>query len=669
MPKTLKLGRQTRQFELDLSSLDEEARTIEVSFSSELPVKRWYGMEILGHKRGEVRLEFANAGAAVCDGHYGNQVGVTEKAWIEASRGKAKIRFARDDEGEKKLQRVKDGICRWISCYYQTHKMQLIKADKETGVNTYRAIDWEPLTIDFVVIPADVTVGVGRAAEDMVREIPVIGGETMDPCKVCGKEKAECTCSAGWMSSRSVAIPDPGGAQPPAITPNPAPAAPALQVRQLQEQATTAERDRVTNILALGRQWKKTGLAEKHVRENTPLDSFRTLILEELKTGPNPPLRPVKETDADLGLGRRDLEKYSVLRLCRAQAEPQDRSAQEAAAFEFECSSAYQERALKEGLKSEFRGVTIPPEVLRAPVMQNGRTSQGRAFSEGNPDGGGYLVETRLEIGSMMEYLWKRIVGSDRITKFTGLIGNVLIPKEIGEAACYWIAEDGTPTEASADNMFGQVAMVSKTLAARAGVTRKLLLQTSLDMEAWLRRHIGRKFGSELERVLFVGSGGSGEPVGIFNVTGVGSASFSNGAISHPGTVQLWAGVANSDADVADMVYITNAAVAGQAAMIEKASGYPVYILSDTKQIFGYPCLVTNHVPRTFGAGANRSGILFGNLRDAAVGLWGGMDIIVDKISSNAGQVIIKAFQDADIVLLRAQSFAVATDIDHTLIQ
>ena len=46
-----------RSFEVNRAGIDEEARTVELSFSSEEPYRRWFGDEILDHKPGSVRLD------------------------------------------------------------------------------------------------------------------------------------------------------------------------------------------------------------------------------------------------------------------------------------------------------------------------------------------------------------------------------------------------------------------------------------------------------------------------------------------------------------------------------------------------------------------------------------------------------------------------------------
>jgi hypothetical protein len=54
-PSTLPI--QTRSAQVERQAIDEKKRTIEFSFSSETPVERFYGLEVLDHSPGAMRLE------------------------------------------------------------------------------------------------------------------------------------------------------------------------------------------------------------------------------------------------------------------------------------------------------------------------------------------------------------------------------------------------------------------------------------------------------------------------------------------------------------------------------------------------------------------------------------------------------------------------------------
>jgi phage head maturation protease len=147
-------------------TLDAEARTVELAFSSEEPYARWWGDEILDHESQSVRLGRLNGGGAVLVNHdTDDQVGVVEKAWIGGDRkGRAVVRFGKSARAAEIFQDVQDGIRKLVSVGYWIHGMQL---ESSVGdVDTYRVNDWEPLEVSIVAVPADPSVGVGRAIDD-----------------------------------------------------------------------------------------------------------------------------------------------------------------------------------------------------------------------------------------------------------------------------------------------------------------------------------------------------------------------------------------------------------------------------------------------------------------------------------------------------------------------
>ena len=52
-----------REVELNARKIDEENRTVELAFSSEFPVERGYGIEVLDHTPASVKLERLNNSA------------------------------------------------------------------------------------------------------------------------------------------------------------------------------------------------------------------------------------------------------------------------------------------------------------------------------------------------------------------------------------------------------------------------------------------------------------------------------------------------------------------------------------------------------------------------------------------------------------------------------
>jgi HK97 family phage major capsid protein len=166
-PQTPKKGnRAERTFTFDTRAVDEEARTVELAFSSETDVERWYGIEQLSHDPGAVRLERMNDGAALLVNHDSSQqVGVVESARVDKDKvGRAVVRFGRGAFADEVFRDVIDGIRTKVSVGYIIHAEPDATPIPGGGMR-YRITDWEPLEASLVAIPADASVGVDRSLE------------------------------------------------------------------------------------------------------------------------------------------------------------------------------------------------------------------------------------------------------------------------------------------------------------------------------------------------------------------------------------------------------------------------------------------------------------------------------------------------------------------------
>lgn len=135
-----------------IRGLNKEKRTIRVQFSSEAPVKRWFGEEILDHDSKSVDMSRIKSGAAVlCEHDTKMRCGITEGGDITEKRtGEAEVRFARTPLGDQVMAEVEDGTLKWLSVGYRVDKFEVDEDEEE-----YRAIRWTPLEVSFVSIPAD----------------------------------------------------------------------------------------------------------------------------------------------------------------------------------------------------------------------------------------------------------------------------------------------------------------------------------------------------------------------------------------------------------------------------------------------------------------------------------------------------------------------------------
>lgn len=163
LARRLDQGRAERALLVEKSAIDEATRTATLSFASEAPYERYWGVEILDTTTSSMRQGRLRSGAnLLCDHDARDVVGVVESVAIGADRvARAVVRFGKSARAEEVWQDVRDGIRRNVSVGYLIHKAQLV--DTKDGQETYRVTDWEPFEVSLVSVPADASVGVGRS--------------------------------------------------------------------------------------------------------------------------------------------------------------------------------------------------------------------------------------------------------------------------------------------------------------------------------------------------------------------------------------------------------------------------------------------------------------------------------------------------------------------------
>jgi HK97 family phage major capsid protein len=636
--KTLDLKPQRRVLALDREAVDEKARTATLSFSSEEPYRRWWGIEILGHAKAEIVLDRLDNRAPLLLQHDPDrQIGVVERVWVDDDkRGRAVIRFGRSKLAEEIFADVTDGIRSKVSVGYTIHEMVLEK--EEDGVATYRVTRWEPLEISIVAVPADDTVGVGR-------------GE--DP-------RASATTVS--ISTKGTEMSDKQKDAPVQASP------PAPDLAKAVAEARAAETARIKGINTLQRELAFAGvtpdMAEKALEHGVGIAEFQKEALAVIaKRG----VKPVDTRGADIGMTDKEARGFSVCRAILAAAD-NDWSR---AGFEREATLAAAKQWGKEP-RGGSRGFFVPLEVMRAPLVE---TEAKRDLSAGTGSAGGYTVATTLLGSSLIELLRNRMMTRRMgIQILSGLTGDVAIPKQTGGATAYWIAEGAAPTESQ--QTLGQVAMTPKTLGAFTDITRKLLLQSAIDVEAFVRNDIATVLALALDAGCITGQGAAGEILGILNVTGIGAVSCgtpNGGAPTWDNIIALETEVAIDNADVGALGYLTNAKVRGKLKATQKFSGTngdPVWENGGQEpgmgMLNGYKAGVSNQVPSNLaegGSGNVLSAIIFGNWAEYILGLWSGLDVLVDPYTlASSGAIRIINHQDVDSAVRHAESFSAAVD-------
>jgi HK97 family phage major capsid protein len=310
-------------------------------------------------------------------------------------------------------------------------------------------------------------------------------------------------------------------------------------------------------------------------------------------------------------------------------------------------------------LGREPQGLFVPMEALSV---------EHRDLVKGTPSAGGDLVATDVLAGSFIELLRNRmVVRQAGATVLGGLVGDVAIPRQTGAGTAYWLAESGAPTESQ--QAVDQVPMSPKTVGAFTDISRKLLKQSSIDVEMFVRGDLAQVLSLAIDRAALHGDGTGNQPTGIASTSGIGSvAGGTNGAApTWANIVQLESEVSIDNADVGRLAYVTNTKVRGKLKVTPKESGQPIYVWGDgPNPLNGYSAYASNQVRSDLDKGTSTgvcSAIFFGNWGDLVIGMWGVLDILVDPYTGGtSGTVRVITLQDVDIAVRHAQSFSAMLD-------
>jgi len=608
-----------------------KSRTFEFPFSSQLPVKRFFGDEVLSHEEGSANLVRLNDSAPFLFNHNPDKVlGVVENAYINPSdmRGYAKIRFSRSKFASEVLDDVKDGILRGISFGYSLDEVE----ETDTGL---RATRWTPHEVSLATIPADNSVGFGRSlVENISSENVTLEEENIiinDNAPLEETRSAEPTAQS--KQSMEETTKETAVETKPSVE---------IDVQAEVQRALDENNARVAEITSTCREFAEYGaeeLTETLIKGGKSATEARSAILDLVK---NKKVTPIRSTDMQIEgkkseefLDKKEAQSFSFLRAINALANPADRAAQEAASYEREVS---EEAAKRYGRPA--KGILIPNEVLK------------RDLNVGTAADGGNLVSTDLLSGSFIEILRNKMaIMNAGVTMLTGLEGNIAIPKQDGTTAAYWVGEGSAPTEGQ--QSFTQISMTPKTVGAFTDFTRKTLLQSSIDIEAFVRDDIAKKIALELDRTAIYGTGSSNQPLGLTQTSGIGSQSLT-GTGSFSEYIGMETDVAVANAEGNSMKYLVNATTRGALKSTEKTSTSTANFVFENNQINGYEAIVTNQL-------ANNDAI-FGDFSQFIVGMWSGLDLTVDPFAgATAGTVRIIALQDIDYAVRQAGAFCFAT--------
>lgn len=405
-----------------------------------------------------------------------------------------------------------------------------------------------------------------------------------------------------------------------------------VDIAAVEADAKKAAQRNAAQIVELGARHERSDLAQKAIQEGKSIEEFRGELLEVIGS-----TRALESQE--IGLSKADKKRFSIFNVVNALANPTDRRAQEAAAFEYEVS-----RAAAEKYGRDPQGIMVPYEVLGKRDLN----SADEADLFGDDFRGGEFIDVLRNASSVMQ------AGARMLN---GLSGDVKIPKKATAASAAWIdTEGGAATESEMTT--GTVSMVPRQLAAFTDITRQLRQQSSLDVEALVRDDLAQALALAIDLAALSGSGSSGQPTGIKNTSGINTVDFGTAPDLVPTfaqVVDMETKVAEDNALLGNLAYIIPASMYGALKTVEKATNTAQFVVEPGGTINGYRAVVSNQCAS--------GDLYFGNFNDLLVGMWSGVDLTVDPYSlSTTGSIRIVAFQTVDVAVRHAVSFCLGND-------
>lgn len=645
--KALKLPVQFRR--IDSGNIDQEKRTISLSFSSDTPVKRFFGYEVLSHDPKAINTKRLRSGAVplLLNHDWNQQIGRVTDYEIRGGKAYATALISRSEQAVEILNDIEDGIRRNISVGYIPEALRKLKRDEaqelldamdddddddddddkkddddddDDGeeVDVFQLTRWMPIEVSIVSVPADVSVGIGRQSEE-VYEVRILDSES--EVKLTSEVVLE-------QEVRNMA--------------DAAQTVPELKSVEIVKEDFTKERElefaRMREIQKIGHEFGLNDAAAEYVRDGKSIADFQSHVLANIK-----PREPARLIEPNLGYHARDLNRYSIVRAIQKQI------AVKQGTGKWDGIEAEMSAELARVHHEEPMGFYMPDFALT------------RDMQVGTPSLGGVTVQTTVDTNLIPLLRNRMVVLRAGARLMTGLVGNLSIPRQNAAATISWNTEIAALTES--DQGFDSVLLSPNRVGGWTNYSKKLLAQSSLDIEGIIRDDLIAIIAIAQDNVALNGTG-TNQPTGIFNITANTAPPYNYAdtapAITFPtGGVPTWTNVVSFEGNLEtgnlvldeSAAYITSPGVKAAWKTYAKADPratnqfYPAFYWEgtggDAGEVNGYKAFATNQIV------ANK--VCFGKWNECMIAQWAGLDIVVDiyTLAANAEvRVIANLFCD-----------------------
>lgn len=641
--------------------VSKDDRSMLLSISSEQAYYRWMwdANEILVHEEGAVDLEWIRSGyASMLFNHDVDcYLGRITNAYLDQRRTMIEVYPKNTGKAGEIIEDVRNGVLGGsTSVGYEIRGIELIERDNEP--DELMVVDWRVLEGSIVTIPADTSTGYVEESGGMEEEKQHFAMATSQRSKPPPDEEEPASEPEEEKRDRA------DEPQPVEIKEKP-PMATETEERQDLETIREQERTRQYNIRHV---CEKDGVspevADDFIQKGTKIEDVISYCQKQ-RSEPEPVAAPSGF------LSKKEQKRYSLTRVLRWQTGMADpRSKDDDISFELEVSSYIADKTHKN--PSESQGLYVPMRDLKFGMQRD-------AITTGSVPSGGALIDTELDVANFTEALLNETLAFQMgVRLMTGLSGNIDIPIENDTPQVFWVGEGEIIPESA--STFSLASLRYKEVASITPVTRKMLIQSSMDMEAYIRQILVRKIAIGIDYAIINGSGTQNEPLGLLNYPGLLTADVGpandGGTLDWDSIVDLQTALALRNAKRNGCGYMTNPLVEGQLRKTQKFTGdgdeiwqAPSDPNTSMSMLAGYPAGCTNQVPSNLKKGSSSktlSALIFAYWPDVVAGEFGTMEVLGNPFGRGFynNMVDVKATMGFDVTFVRdGTSFAAYKDV------
>ncbi len=591
----------SREATFRADSIDKKARSIDMAFSSETPVERWFGQEILSHDAGAVRMNRLKDGAPLLLQHDPDrQIGVIVASRIDQDKtGRATVRFSKSAAADEILQDVTDGIRSKVSVGYRVHNI-ILEESGDDG-DKYRVTDWEPMELSIVSIPADNAVGVGRAHStkpesmkmpEKEKDTPVADDTNIAPTET------EKNARQHHDVNHTVPAPD------------------AESQDAVRQASIDAEHDQIRQI---GKFFQLGDLAEREILLGSTLANFRDLVR---KHQPDP-VPSVPRVEARIPHAGKMNAFRADLYDSHAQAEEAAyRAGQWARAVIFGDADA--------GRWCRDYGVQISKRVLTGSTGGQSVIIPDELVLP--------IISLREQYGLARRFCYIHPMASDTAS----------VPRDTADVTAYFVGREAAPTQSEPG--FDNINLTARNVAAETRVSNDYADDSAINLADHVAEKHARAFAVKEDSCLFNGDGTStyggivGIRTAILGLAGAVDAASGNDTFAEITAVDL-RGVIGALPDYPGIQPSWFTSKPGQANMFgrlkDAVGGNTKNDMSEgeAERWAGYDIVTSPAMPKVLTDLSNVAMAIFGDLRMGVIfGDRRGMTMMVDPYSLSSYQ-------------------------------